>query len=373
MICNSCKSEIQQGQLYCPHCGLKVEPVSVEDLERRLRLAEERIETTLQSRGQEQRFLELDTAARVVTTVRRWTSLFVFFVGVPVAILLIIGSVIVGRKLSNLNDVVEVGRKAVDTTLQKAEDVSARAQKTATDALDTSNAVRRNVDQTSQQIAAVRKNVDQLAGEVDKSRANVTKLNGDVAGQTVKVNTLQQQFAVVEVNKNLASLRDTYPAFGERVAGWKNGWIDPTKKPAGSIYIALVIVTRATSLQHQLSAEKIAQAESTLEGHKYIVFEGGVSLQATSGRSSQGVVGLDDGACSMMMPPHRPPCLVYFRTSLKDTAQMVRAIVRDAQVIPDNAIQYIDPKTLSPNMQDLLVKSAVDVAVVLTDDIQPKQ
>ena len=41
-------------------------------------------------------------------------------------------------------------------------------------------------------------------------------------------------------------------------------------------------------------------------------------------------------------------------------------MVRAAQAVPDDRVQFVDPAKLQPNFKELLEKSGIDVVVVLS-------
>jgi hypothetical protein len=104
---------------------------------------------------------------------------------------------------------------------------------------------------------------------------------------------------------------------------------------------------------------------ASLSEHKYTVFFRDVVLYATSGSTTQGVVQFAGDSCQLTAS-RNPPCILYFRQALKARAAEVRHLVRSAQVVPEERINYVDPMKLEDALQELLQKSGVDIVVVLS-------
>src|SRR5439155_1700660 len=87
--------------------------------------------------------------------------------------------------------------------------------------------------------------------------------------------------------------------FGEHIAGGRDGWIDPKAKARGDIYIAFVLL-ETQNTRNRLSDVKVGEVMQSLRNHSYMLFVGGVSLYATSGRYSQGAgASFDSGSCAL--------------------------------------------------------------------------
>ena len=180
---------------------------------------------------------------------------------------------------------------------------------------------------------------------------------------TNEIERLGRQFQTVSNEKNAVAVRDTYPVFGEHVAGWPGGWIDPTKKPPGDIFASLILQVGPNS-PGQLDADKVAAVMTALKNEHCTVFLGGVQLDTTSGRSGYLLYGFQ--GCGGVDMPGPGPCIAYFREELGGTVATVKRVVAQAQVVPDGRVRYVDRSKLPSLAQELLQKSGLDIMIVLT-------
>jgi hypothetical protein len=100
------------------------------------------------------------------------------------------------------------------------------------------------------------------------------------------VQQLKQNIEAVRSEKNAASLIDIYPGlFGQHVVGTRTGYIDVSRKKPTDIYLTLAV--GAQNMSTALTAPAVGNAITLLAREGITVFVGGVSMWATSGRSSQ--------------------------------------------------------------------------------------
>jgi hypothetical protein len=156
-----------------------------------------------------------------------------------------------------------------------------------------------------------------------------------------------------------------YPIYGEHTAHNRTGYINPKAKPPNALYLDLNLSLTQTP---NVSDEKVGEAISALTDHKYTVTIGSVYVQATTASGSAQAVGMDfdSNSCTYWpKPAAQPPCILYFRDSLKDSAMEVRDLVKVAQEVPDDHIFFVDPAKLDAQQRELLELSATDFVVVL--------
>ena len=176
---------------------------------------------------------------------------------------------------------------------------------------------------------------------------------------------------MVSNEKNLSTLRQHYPVFGERVVlSSTSERVDAQEKKPEDVYITIVVSMSAAvhPSQRKVNAEDIAAAATSLQSMGYTVFTGGIGLHAMAERSSVGVASTSEQACGdkdMAGLPGGPPCILYFRRDLEAVAEETKQELTSAQAIPDERIRYVDPANTSQAMQELLEKSGLDILVVL--------
>jgi hypothetical protein len=90
MPCDQCADALAKGRKFCSNCGTVTGALSVEALNKQVfDLTTQVSELVAERNSSEQNFLEVDTAQKVVDRLMGWAKLFGFFVGIPIALVLI--------------------------------------------------------------------------------------------------------------------------------------------------------------------------------------------------------------------------------------------------------------------------------------------
>jgi hypothetical protein len=207
--------------------------------------------------------------------------------------------------------------------------------------------------------------VRSLGGEIQKSTAALQALDASVKAQSKKVDAVAQQVKTVTTEKNVQTIRDANPLFGERYAMADGvGALDPSKKTAQEIYVFYLLSLRVECKQ-PVDAKNAGEVLGYLK-ERYTVFIKPIILLASTGQREIGIpVRFDENSCTLAQPSQSPPCILYFRQNLQKTAIDIRNIVRTAQTIPDDRIKFADPVKIPNLVKELLEKSGIDVIVVL--------
>jgi hypothetical protein len=263
--------------------------------------------------------------------------------------------------------VATTARESITPVLEKARADAKSAQTIATDALQTSKEVKRIAEQTKQQLAELKVEVGKRVVEVRNLYEEVQKSKSAIAAQSKELKAVAQQVKTVTTEKNTQRIRQAFPAaFGDRLAVYRGGYIDPSEKTTQDVYVTLVFAL-SSAPRSKLDPTKIGQVTTSLEEHKYRVFEGGVDLTAKSDAYTTGLgANLGVNSCQQLAKLG-PPCILYFRETLQAKALEVRDLIRVAQIVPNERIRFVDPMKLDSLMQELIQKSAVDIVIVISD------
>jgi hypothetical protein len=127
--CEFCADATSMKQNFCSHCGARTQGATVELLNIQIAdLAAQIGELKEARKGTEQRFLEVDTAEKVVARVMTWAKAFGFFAGIPILIVVIILSILAGKSYKSFSDIIAQGKSSVENMLEKARADSGKAE-----------------------------------------------------------------------------------------------------------------------------------------------------------------------------------------------------------------------------------------------------
>lgn len=371
-LCPNCRSAIPADSSFCNKCGHKLGDATITSLDGRLTELEWQVTAHLRERSTKQDYLEIDTAAKVVERVKKWTTVFLYFAAVPLGILILVLAVVFGKGVLDLRKVASSSKESVEATLEQARGVAQDAKVTADDALTKSKRMNAEVNETQAAVSKLKDQVnsrlaevEKLGGSVKSSQAQVEALKNSVDTQTKAVHFLSDAVTAVKNAKSTSDIINRFPILGSHMAGGGSGWIDPKQKLAGKTYalLSLVITQHPT-----FKAEVVAEAKTALENNAYNVFLDFVSVYAGSPTTSNQPIGIPlnaDSCTRWMQPPSQAPCILYFHSDLKNSAAKARDLVKAVQIVPDARIQYVDPKTLTEDQRELLGLSHMDVVIVL--------
>lgn len=318
-----------------------------------------------------QHTLEIETSTNVMERVRKWTTLILFFAGIPAAIALLALAVVFGKGALNLHDIAAHAQESVKGILAQAQTEGGEAVKTANEALATSKEVDADIKRTKTLVSNLKTEIDTRSVEVQKlgaqiktSQQKVEDLNKTMQAQSQQFQHLTEQVHAVQTAKNVGDVQNVYPIFGQHVARNANGWINPKQKAPGMRYVYIDLSLTATP---NVSDAKVAEGLTALNDHKYTVTMGPIYTYAVAANSNQPIgMGLDANSCMYwVVPATQVPCIMYFHENFKDSAIEVRNLLMVAQAVPDDHVFYVDPKKLDAQKRELLDLSGVDIVVVL--------
>jgi uncharacterized protein YoxC len=361
MVCQNCAATVPEGQIFCGNCGNRLTD-TVSSVSQRLTKVE------LQIAGPQdkvlQHNLEIETVEKIMSRVQKWTTLILYFAGIPAAVAFLALAVMFGKGAFDLHKIAANAKESVNTLLGEARSEASEAEKTARDAVATSKEVDAGIQGTETQVSKLKSEVDGRSAEVRNLGGQVDSLAKTISAQSQQFQHLTEQVRAVQTTKNVADIQTVYPIFGEHMARTLTDWINPKQKTPGMIYVDIILYLPATP---NISDVKVAEGITALNDHKYTVMVGGVSVYARTATSFQQVgAGFGGNSCMLwVLPETESPCIIYFRDTLRNSAMEIRNLLKVAQVVPDSQVFYVDPKQLDSQKVELLELSAIDIVVVL--------
>jgi len=282
-----------------------------------------------QAKGREQKVLELETSELIVNRLMSWAKLFAFFVGIPTVLFLVVIALLVGKSWKDLNDLAVVTRDSLQPILNEAhtraddaKKVALAAQVEADKVRDSVETMRQGISDLQNQVTLGLQSLQVLTKQMGEASDGVQQLRARVTEGSQQVRQLSHQVEVVSNEKNLSTLRQYYPVFGERVVLAPTGQrIDVQEKKPEDVYITILVSMSPTipPSQRKVNDTSIAAAATSLQSTGYTVFTGGIGLHAMAATSSVGVTQMstiDCGDRDMAGIAGGPPCILYFRRDL---------------------------------------------------------
>ena len=330
-----------------------------------------------QAKGREQKVLELETCELIANRLMGWAKLFGFFVCIPIAVLLVVMGLILGKGLKDLNELTVTTRNSLQPLLKDAQTRADEAKNVAVAAQRDADNIQHAVKTTGQGISDLQNQVtlglqslQELTKQMEEAGEGVKQLRARVTESSGQVSQLSRQVEVVSNEKNLSTLRKNYPVFGERVVMASTGQlVDVQEKKPEDVYISLVVSMPMTisPSQRKVNDTDIAAAVTALQSAGYTVFTGGIGLYARAENTSTGMVHTSSQNCTGpdITPPIQAPCILYFRHGLEAVVEKTKQMLTPAQAIPDESIRYVEPVKSTQAMQELLEKSGLDIVIVL--------
>ena len=368
MLCTECGALIPDDHRYCGLCGAVAEPPDPVSLGRRLERLEQLVQEQTQVRAADQRYVDVETSEQIVTRLMKWAKLLAFFIGIPTAVIIIGVALYAGKGFKDLHDVAATARNTIAPVLEQARIDAEHAKSTALDASRTSaevasaiRAAKASVSDLQRDLAAKSNEVNQLGTSISRAQSQIASLNSKVTEGNDQIAHLTQQVQAATTAKTVATIREAYPVFGQQIAAWREGSIDPAQKRPNEIYVSLDLRLPPQS-PPALKDEALAKALSLLNENRFRVFLGGVFLNATSGQASQNVYAISNCGLAKISGY---PCVMYFRQGLAEKISRLKSLLSIVQNIPDDHIRFVSPTSLPPVAQELLQKSALDVLVIL--------
>src|SRR5207253_9888612 len=111
-----CKAENPGGKRFCGDCGGPLDPTLTAVSQLVDSSVKEQIQSILSERYKDQKLVEIETTQAVAARLSEWTKLFGFFIGIPVAVLLLILAVLGIKSYSDF--VAQIGKLQSEATAE---------------------------------------------------------------------------------------------------------------------------------------------------------------------------------------------------------------------------------------------------------------
>jgi F0F1-type ATP synthase membrane subunit b/b' len=198
MNCPHCNAASPEGKKFCSDCGSTLDPEAVR-FEARIN---EAVEETLSTRFKEQKFIELETSQAIAERLHAWAKLFGFWVGLPIALLLVILSVLGIEKYSDFRNLVDGLEKQVRPKVEQAKASAEQAQTIADDAQKKAVTAEETAEGIVKQVNEQLGSATQIATNVHKLSLRVSGLEATASGQ-MKASTERVEARVTELNSKI--------------------------------------------------------------------------------------------------------------------------------------------------------------------------
>lgn len=379
MPCDQCADALAKGRKFCNNCGTATGTLSVEALNKQVvDLTAQVSELLAERNSSEQKFLEVDTAQNVVDRLMGWAKLFGFFVGIPIALVLIGLSIWAGKSIKDFHDLASAGQASVNATLEKAKLDAKTAEAQAAAAVTVAQDVNKNIKDTHDRLTTLTQTVQQSSEKVGQLNTGVSQqeiklktLSDQTTAQGRVVQNLGQQVQAYNKTKIEQDIGQLHPEFGTRFVGSQGGEvITVTTKPANTTYAQLDVFNQ-NPYQPKLTQSGIASGVQNLQQHGFHIFIGQVSLQTKSGNTSTSLAAITVDMCHNLAKLTTSssytaaPCIMYFQENGKAKALEARQLLSGIEDIPEDRVRYIAPSALNPAMKELIDKSGLDMSIVL--------
>jgi hypothetical protein len=372
MNCTNCQCDLPAATRFCPNCGQKVAEESLESMRFAIEGLQAKINLLInETAGKEQKYLEKETIDNIAETVMKWAKRLTYFIAIPLAVLGTILVVLTGKSLNDLRSVAFNARATIEPMIAKATSDAEEAKKNADIAHQQSEAVEGQVKQTSALLESLKNKTRSSSDKLNALDAAIQRRNTDVAIveakssiQSKKIQHLKDQISAASYNKNEHHITDVYPVLAgvQRVQAADRQVLDVNDKAKDETYVSLNV--SLTGRAHPITGtDQITRALGALTGWKYRTFFGDIALLPDSSNAHSGPTATIEGQfCDAHNIPI--PCIVYFDQSKGSSAYQAARRLDNVWDFDKNHIRYVDSKSLSTELQQLIQKSGLDLLVI---------
>jgi len=222
MKCPSCSAQLFEDSAFCHKCGYKVAQEEIRNVSARLDRIETELSTIAKARGPQQEYLEVDTATKAMARVQKWTTMILFFAGIPAALLLLALAVIFGRGAVSLSSIAADAQGSVNSVLDRAKREASESENTAAGALQKTKQVDESIRSTQSSVSKLSGDVSasmskfrQLDSQADKAQAQVEILKGSVESESRRIGAISDEVRAIKTTRNMTDVLSAFPVLGE--------------------------------------------------------------------------------------------------------------------------------------------------------------
>lgn len=143
-----CGALNQESKKFCGDCGTPLD-ATVRYLEDFVRA---QVEDTIQHRLKNQELLEIETAGRIASKLHSWATTFTYFVGIPLAIFIIVLGILGFREYRDFVALIRTADTKVRPLIDQATDSARKAQAEAETAQKRADEARKQIGSTMEQV-----------------------------------------------------------------------------------------------------------------------------------------------------------------------------------------------------------------------------
>lgn len=242
MQCLKCQSDNPDGKKYCGDCGTPLDPIIGQFQKHIKEVVQGEVENTIQTRYRDQKLVEIETSQAIVERVQKWSKIFGGFVGIPLAIMLVLLGFFGIRSYQDLSKLIESQEKNIKINLAEAQKDAKLARDNAKEASKQVTDLSKLAEQTSQEFSTQANQIEQKIGELSKLNVEiesikneavktkerlkeVSALSSEIEGLTSKVNRIEREVFnfgrlsfVIESNKSIESLTKYLEKLGAEIS-----------------------------------------------------------------------------------------------------------------------------------------------------------
>jgi hypothetical protein len=169
--CSRCKASNPDGKRFCAECGGPLDPAFAAMKEFMSSTLREQVSDVLREHYKEQKVIEVETSQAIATRFAEWAKLLAFFLGIPIALLLLLLGAIGIKTYSDFSNQIQKAQSEVVAKLDNAQKLAVRLQSDGA-------ALAGEYERLSGGLAntkALALQVETLAGEYEKLAAGLDK------------------------------------------------------------------------------------------------------------------------------------------------------------------------------------------------------
>lgn len=179
MNCPNCNSPSLEGKKYCADCGASLDP----ETRRVDALIKAKVEDFVREKFKDQKAVEIDTSQAVLDRVERKVRQFLFFAGIPIALLLAVLTVSGIRTYRDFTSTVVSAQTQVKQKLEQAKGQIEEAQAKAATAKTNADQALKTIDTVTAQVNRQLSSATQITNNVQALNDRVTKLETQTSTQ----------------------------------------------------------------------------------------------------------------------------------------------------------------------------------------------